>query len=112
MFEEHRGEARAVMLDAELTRAKFRIAELGRENEMLQRIAHNADEAGRGLREELAAARDEVAASKERIQQLYASHERKDEENKRLLDANKKLVSRIIEAERVIGELREKHDDY
>jgi predicted RNase H-like nuclease (RuvC/YqgF family) len=105
MFEEHRGEARAVMLDAELTRAKFRIAELGRENEMLQRIAHNADEAGRGLREE-------VAASKERIQQLYASHERKDKENERLFEANKKLVSRIIEAERVIGELREKHDDY
>jgi hypothetical protein len=57
-----------------------RIKELERENEMLQRIAHNADEVGRGLREELAEARDEVAASKQRIQQLYASHKRKDVE--------------------------------
>jgi ATP-dependent protease ClpP protease subunit len=63
-----------------------RIAELERENEMLQSIAHNADEVGRGLREELAEARDEVAASKQRIQQLYASHERKDAEIAALME--------------------------
>jgi predicted RNase H-like nuclease (RuvC/YqgF family) len=63
-----------------------RIKELERENEMLQRIANNADEVGRELREELAEARDEVAASKQRIQQLYASHERKDAEIAALME--------------------------
>jgi post-segregation antitoxin (ccd killing protein) len=63
-----------------------RIKDLESENEMFQRIAHNADEVGRGLREELAEARDEVAASKQRIQQLYASHERKDAEIAALME--------------------------